>query len=455
MSKGSVPTTPSPRYKPYPKYKDSGVEWLEQVPEDWQLKRIRYAAALNPTKSEVRDLDPKLEVSFVPMESVGEYGGLGLDSVKPLISCLEGYTYFRDGDVVVAKITPCFENGKGALAAGLENGIGFGTTELHVLRASQNIDGRYLFYVTMSDHFRRLGAALMYGAGGQKRVPEDFILNLSHPIPGESEQRAIGAFLDRKTAKIDTLVAKKDKLIKLLQEKRAALITQAVTKGLDPTVPMKDSGVEWLGKIPAHWEIKRLKHIAERVFVGIAEAATFAYADDGVPMLRSTDVRANRIRTDDIRRIDQHFANRLASKRLKTHDIVTVRTGNAGVSAVVPQEYNDGQCFTLVVTRPQRGFDSRYFCYCLNAPLGQEQFIVEGMGTAQINISVPIVQNAIVCMPPSREQTQIADWIEQKSEWMDRLTIKVSEAVKHLKELRSALISAAVTGKIDVRGEVA
>ena len=250
-------------------------------------------------------------------------------------------------------------------------------------------------------------------------------------------------------------MARKERLIELLQEKRSALITRAVTRGLDPNVPMKDSGVEWLGEIPAHWRVAKLKHACEHVFVGIAEAATFAYVDEGVPMLRSTDIRANRVRTDDIRCIAVSFATRLASKQLRTDDIVTVRTGNAGVSAVVPPTYDRGQCFTLVVSRPARVHDSRYFCYWLNAPPGQEQFKVEGMGTAQVNISVPIVQNAVVCIPPPEEQVHIAIWIEQELARWDRLTAKISLAIDHLREFRSALISAAVTGKIDVRKETA
>ena len=129
------PTRPSsPRY---PEYRESGIEWLGEIPSGWEVRRLRFVSRLNPVKSEVRGLDPQLPVSFVPMEAVGEQGGLVLDTMKPIGQCLEGYMYFRNGDVVVAKITPCFENGKGALAAGLENGIGFGTTELHVLRAVQ------------------------------------------------------------------------------------------------------------------------------------------------------------------------------------------------------------------------------------------------------------------------------------------------------------------------------
>src|SRR5690606_12182304 len=133
-----------------------------------------------------------------------------------------GYTEFEDGDVVVAKITPCFENGKGALASNLVNGAAFGTTELHVLRPSALRDCRFLFYVTISHLFRRAGEAEMYGAGGQKRVPPEFCKDLPAVLPPEDEQRAIADFLDRETAKIDTLVARKRMLIERLKEKRTA-----------------------------------------------------------------------------------------------------------------------------------------------------------------------------------------------------------------------------------------
>src|SRR5205085_11002359 len=145
------------RFKPYPDYKDSGVEWLDRIPIDWDNARLRFRTSLNPSKIEARGLDGAADVSFVAMEAIGEYGGINLETSKPLISVSEGYTYFRDGDVVVAKITPCFENGKGALADGLTSGIAFGTTELHVIRASPHVNSRFLFYLTLSDHFRRLG----------------------------------------------------------------------------------------------------------------------------------------------------------------------------------------------------------------------------------------------------------------------------------------------------------
>jgi len=218
---------------PNVKMKDSGIEWLGDVPEHWHPIRLRYRARINPSRSELNGMPGDLEVSFVPMEAVHEYGGLTLSQTRPFAEVATGYTYFRDGDVLIAKITPCFENGKGSIAQDLVHGIGFGTTELHVLRPCPELDRRFLFYVTISHAFRHLGAAEMYGAGGQKRVPDDFIKDFRQPVPTLQEQRAIAAFLDRETARIDALIEKIRKSIDLLREYRTALITAAVTGKID------------------------------------------------------------------------------------------------------------------------------------------------------------------------------------------------------------------------------
>ena len=288
------------RFRPYPEYRDAGVEWLGEIPAHWDARRLRFVVETSISKSEVSDLDPAIEVSFVPMEAIRKYGGIDLDSTKPLSAVVDGYTYFRNGDVIVAKITPCFENGKGALASGLCSSIGFGTTELHVLRPSFHVNARFLLYLTFSDHFRHIGTASMYGAGGQKRISDNFIRNFHHPVPSLLEQRVIAAFLDRETAEIDGLVEREERLIELLQEKRAALITRAVTRGLDPNVPMKDSGVEWLGEIPAHWEVKRLKHLTPGTTVGIVVTPSKYYVDEGVPCLRSLNVSRGAIDLENL-----------------------------------------------------------------------------------------------------------------------------------------------------------
>jgi len=214
----------------YAEYRDSGVDWLGEVPAHWDVKRLRFQAATNPLGSRHVGVAADDLVSFVPMDAVGEYGGLRLDVEREFADVGGGYTYFADGDVVLAKITPCFENGKGAFADGLTNGMAFGTTELHVLRAHPTLDRRFLFYLSIAHPFRKIGESWMYGAGGQKRVPEEFIKDFRTPLPPLDEQRAIAAFLDRETARIDALIATKRRFLVLLAEKRAALISRAVTR---------------------------------------------------------------------------------------------------------------------------------------------------------------------------------------------------------------------------------
>lgn len=194
-------------YARYPEYKDSGVPWLGEIPSHWQLKRLRFGIELNPLKSEVKIASDTL-VSFVPMDSVKFDKNLELSQEKTLEEVYKGYTYFRNNDIVLAKITPCFENGKSAIASGLTNGIGFGTTELHVLRASDTLEEDYLYYLIKSDFFMKVGESEMLGAGGQKRISEEFIKNFIFTFPSIDEQARIANFLDHELGKIDALIEK-------------------------------------------------------------------------------------------------------------------------------------------------------------------------------------------------------------------------------------------------------
>lgn len=213
--------------------RDSGIPWLGEVPEHWAVERLRFSITSNPVKSEVANLHNDLLVSFVPMEAVGEQGGIDLSKEKPIGDVYNGYTYFADGDIIIAKITPCFENGKGAIAEGLLNGMAFGTTEFHVMRPLESMCGRWLFYLSISYAFREIGTSEMLGAGGQKRVPEDYIKNFRIGIPLLSEQQTICDYLDLKNTQTDKLISKNEKLIEKLTEYRTALITAATTGKID------------------------------------------------------------------------------------------------------------------------------------------------------------------------------------------------------------------------------
>ncbi len=246
------------KYQPYPDYKDSGVEWLGDIPEHWVVNRIKNITDINPPKSEVRSLPSGMYVTFLPMEAIGEKGELDISRSKQLGEVLTGYTYVTEGDVMLAKITPCFENGKAAIAKGLLNGVAFATTEVIPLRCLDNADAKFLYYLVTSDPFKSIAEGSMYGAGGQKRVADSFVAEYHFCQPSNSERIKIAAFLDYETARIDQLIAKQQQLIELLKEKRQAVISHAVTKGLNPNASMKDSGVEWLGQVPEHWVIKKI-----------------------------------------------------------------------------------------------------------------------------------------------------------------------------------------------------
>lgn len=439
------------RFAPYVRYRDSGMDWLGQIPASWTSRRLRFLVETRIPKQELRALDPATEVSFVPMESVHEYGGLDIDSTKPLSDVLDGYTYFRDGDVLVAKITPCFENGKGALAEGLASNVGLGTTELHVLRPSPEVEARFLLYLTLSQHFRRIGAASMYGAGGQKRVPGDFIRNFRHPLPSLSEQRTIADFLDRETAAIDALVMKRDRLIQLLQEKRTALITRAVTRGLDSGATMKDSGVDWLGEVPAHWKVKKLKHLTPGTTVGIVVTPSRYYVDDGVPCLRSLNVSRGSVDTENLVFISEHANEFHRKSKIFAGDVVVVRTGQAGTAAVVPESLDGANCIDLLIVRRSDSVLPKFVYYYLNSQTAISQAAEQSVGAIQAHYNTSTLARLVVPEIPPEEQSHIVGYLDESTQEIDVLTTKVRQAIDHLNELRTALISAAVTGRIDVR----
>jgi type I restriction enzyme S subunit len=274
--------------------------------------------------------------------------------------------------------------------------------------------------------------------------------NIEMPFPPPEEQSLITGFLDRETAKIDELVVEQQKLIELLKEKRQAVISHAVTKGLNPNVPLKSSEVAWIGDIPTHWGCAALNRIASRVVVGIAEAATHAYAEKGIPILRSTNIRPGKI-IGNILFVDAKFAGDRITKLMNAGDLVTVRTGNAGVTAVIPRELEGCQCFTMLITTLNEGSIVDYYCNWMNSVAAQCYFSLEGWGTAQINISVPILKALPVPMPPASEQKEIVAFLKIEIGRFDTLTAQAQRAIELLQERRTALISAAVTGQIDVR----
>jgi type I restriction enzyme S subunit len=440
----------------YGVYKDSGLDWLGQVPAHWTIKRLRFVVELNPSKAELASIDRATEVSFLPMEAIGDDGSIRLERIRTIADVETGYTYFRDGDVTLAKITPCFENGKGALMEGLTAGIGFGTTELIVARpkASQ-ILGALLNWIFRSPNFRAQGEASMYGAGGQKRVPDDFVRNLEWALPPLDEQTTIAAFLDRETAKIDALIAEQEKLIILLAEKRQATISHAVTKGLNPSAPMRDAGVEWLSQMPAHWSITRLKFVAS-VQTGIAKGKdTNGKQTITVPYLRVANVQDGFLALNDVATIEIE-AEQLERYRLLPGDVLMNEGGDfdkLGRGAIWQGEIADCIHQNHVFAVRPHGISSEWLNRVTSSQYAQFYFMGRSKQSTNLaSISSTNIMELPILLPPPREQEAILQFIGSEITRLDSLKDQSRQAIRLLVERRSALIAAAVTGQIDVRG---
>lgn len=444
--------------KPYAEYKPSGIEWLGEIPEHWDPVRLRYRTKINPSRSELNGLPHELDVSFVPMESVHEYGGLSLDQARTLSEVSTGYTYFRDGDVLAAKITPCFENGKGSIAQNLLNGIGFGTTELHVLRPHSSLDRLFLFYITICHAFRHLGAAEMYGAGGQKRVPEDFVKDFRPPIPPINEQKAIASFLDRETARIDGLIEKKERQIELLQEKRQALISHAVTKGLNPNAKMKDSGIEWLGVIPEHWDLVPLRY-ALSSHKDAVKTGPFG------SQLLSSDMVAGSIKVYNQRNVldrdftmGENFITEEKYQELKAFtvspgDVLVTTRGTIGRCALLPEDAETGilhPCLMRIKPDTLKVLPEYVALIIQESGIVLLQLRLMSNATTIDVIYSESLRSVRLPLPPVSEQEKILIWAKEETAKHNRLIVKVRNSIDLLREYRTSLITSAVTGKIKV-----
>lgn len=219
---------------PKVKLKPSGVEWIGEIPEHWDATKLKRVVSFNPSKSETRANPADEEkVVFLPMENISVNGDIDCTEKRTLSEVWNGFTYFRRGDVVVAKITPCFENGKGAYLKGLESDFGFGTTELIVLRPSKAIDGAFLRFLTSTKQFLLLGEQYMTGAAGQQRIPSDFVKNYPIGLPPIDEQLEILEHIHEKSAEIDQAITRAQREIELMREYRTRLISDVVTGQVD------------------------------------------------------------------------------------------------------------------------------------------------------------------------------------------------------------------------------
>lgn len=439
------------RLATYPDTVPSGFQGLGAIPKGWDVIRGRFVMQVNPPAPRLRRLRPEEEVSFVPMEAVAENGGLNLDRTCARGDVSSGYTEFEDGDVVVAKITPCFENGKAALAGGLVNGAAYGTTELHVLRAGPTLERGFLFYVTVSDRFRKLGESEMYGAGGQKRVPPEFTKDFPMPIPPFPEQQQIAAFLDWKTEQIDALISRKHELLEKLKEQRLAVITQAVTRGLNPAAPLRDSGISWLGQVPQHWEVGGFtKHVEDRADY---RGKTPEKVREGVFLVTAKNIKGGTIdyeTSQEFVREDEY--SEIMSRGLPhLGDLLFTTEAPLGEVANIDRE-DIALAQRVIKFRGEPMKLNNYFAkyWMMGAPF-QAHLVSLATGSTALGIKASKLFALRCVVPPLDEQRNIVTFLDDKRKEFLEMEAAITEAIHRLTEYRTAVVTAATTGKIDVR----
>lgn len=388
-------------------------------------------------------------IEFIPMSNVDDIAGKIKEyNFVPLKEVSSGYTKFKNRDVIFAKITPCMENGNCAIVSGLTQDICFGSTEFMVFRVYRKLTEKYLHYFLHNDFFRRNAEPFMRGTAGQKRISSHFMATHFFGLPPLEEQSAITNYLDTQTAqidqKIDLLSQKAIQYGKLKQ----SLINETVTRGLDKSVPMKDSGVDWIGEVPVDWKLRRLKDIGKSIIGIIYSPDDVLNNDNGVLVLRSSNIQGGKISL-----LDTVYVNKEISKNqtLKLGDIlICSRNGSRhliGKNICIDERTLD-QTFGAFMTV----YRSKYFRFIskfLNSNVFESQSSLFGSSTVN-QLTINTLNIFLVALPPVSEQQAIATYLDEKTTHIDCIIATINTQIDKLKELRKALINDVVTGKIKV-----
>ena len=430
-------------WTPYPDYRDTGADWLGRVPQHWGEKRLKYAVDLINDKTDDSD-----GLQYIGLEQIESWTGRLIEPETPIVPDGTACRFEAD-DVLFGKLRPYLAKAYRATARGVC------TAEALVLRSRDTIPD-YLRYYLLTRQFIEVVDGSTYGSK-MPRANWQFIGALPCVLPPPNEQYAIAAFLDRKTREIDELIEKKRRLIELLQEQRTALISHAVTKGLNPDAPMKPSGVEWLGDVPEHWEVKPLKYLSSKIGSGkTPRGGAEVYVSDGVMLLRSQNIYDDGLRLHDVVFIDEETDAEMAGTRVFPGDVLLNITGaSIGRASITPDSMPPANVNQHVcIIRPAQiaaGFLHAFLC----SKAVKDWIRSEENGTSREGLNFRQVGSMPLPLPPEDEQDAIIASIERSSAAVDAMRLTVERAIEGLIEYRQALISAAVTGKIDVREAIA
>lgn len=431
----------------YAKYKDSGVAWIGNIPEYWNLKKLKFTASINDESL------PETTNEFYELEYVE------ISNVKSGIGILETEKYFfkdapsrarrivRDGDVIVSTVRTYLKS-----IAKINNPPNnlIASTGFAVVRP-RLIDSGFTGFLFYSEFL--IGEIISLSTGvSYPAINASQIGCINIPIPPLEEQKSIAAYLDRKTAEIDELIAQKQRLIALYEEEKTAIINEAVTKGINPDVKLKPSGIDWLGDIPEHWSTTRLNRII-RVKDGTHDTPKYTYESfDTYPLITSKDFKNNQIDFSEAKHIEKvdHLKIIQRSNTQKNDLIMSMIGGNIGNLAFVDTDREFSIKNVALFKTCHDYWTAKYLFFILKSPLLKIQIDLNSRGGAQGFLSLDDLRGLIYFVLPLKEQRAIAKYIEKETARIDAKIAKTKRIIELQKEYRTALISEAVTGKIKV-----
>jgi len=435
----------------YPKYKESGVDWLGSVPEHWTvaaLKRgfdVTLGKMLQPEMKDVNDeLHPYLRAANI------QWAGVDTSDVKLMWFSPQDRKQLQlvAGDLLVSEGG---DVGRSCLWKA-EIGNCYFQNSVNRVRAKDGCDTSYLYY-WMSTIKDKGFVDVLCNKSTIAHFTAEKVSAVPSPLPPLPEQNAIATFLDRETAKIDALIAEQQRLIELLKEKRQAVISHAVTKGLNPNAPMKPSGIEWLGDVPEHWDVGPLKRFWQ---VTDCKHITAEFVEDGIPLASIREVQGRWISLDDAKRTTEHFYEMLieGNRRPMPGDLIFSRNATVGeVAQVHPEHPRFAMGQDVVLLRKYLSdFSSDFLQQVIRSSVVIEQLGNLMIGSTFKRINVEEIRSLAIPIPPPNEQSDIASFLDSEISKADSLVIEAESAINLLQERRTALIAAAVTGQIDARG---
>ena len=426
----------------YEKYKDSGVEWLGEVPEHWETHRLKHL---------LREIDERAGTASFELLGLSKQRGIVLRSeLEQGAAESDDYGKYKRvsaGHLVMNKMQAW--NGVFGLSS-LDGMISpdysiFAATAEHLRSFLTELFKTDLLAGVFRVRSRGMGTAFL-------RLNTSDFLNISIALPPQTEVLAIQAFLDQETAKIDALIEEQRRLIALLKEKRQGVISHSVAKGLNPDAPMKNSGVDRLGLIPETWQVRRISSISTKITNGFVGPTRDIYVDAGVRYLQSLHIKNGRIIADNAYFVSEEWSGQRSKSILAEGDVLIVETGDIGQSAVVTEEFVGSNCHALIIVAPKKDeLEGEWLSIVAGSDYGFHTLLSIQTGALHPHLNCGDVKDVLIPLPPLDEQRSILRYLREQRNQFEQLIDEAEHSIDLLQERRTALISAAVTGKIDVR----